>query len=158
MNRCPECSRPISSATVKCECGYRPTRAVRARLRATDSRDGDADRDADRDDDRGGGPEALARASRRYPALRTTSAAYRVLAWIVGVVGMGKVLVDLLPSTPPGEIASAPAAAATLNAVRLTAIGIEAAGVVFAVVTCLAVSESIRLLLEASEHWRMSAR
>jgi hypothetical protein len=91
---------------------------------------------------------ALERAIERFPSLDTVASIYKVLAIICGGIGGIKVLYDLFTSLNVKEGASAAPVFASL---------MEAIYVGFAVVTMLAMSELVHLVLEASEHWRTTA-
>ena len=100
-------------------------------------------------------PKREADASKRYPALAFVSSLYKFLAYASLFPGIVTVLVDLqVFDTAADASRSRPLPA---QVVAVVAAVEHVLATAFAFVTCLAISEGIRLLLEASDDWHKAA-
>jgi hypothetical protein len=127
MMTCPDCDAREAFSTVKCACGYMFPLEVRKREERR----------------LGHEKEKLQATLVRYPALRITAQIYRVFAVIAGLIGVGRLITNLVAAWPSGDPSKV-----TLSGWMLVA-ELIAAGL--AVVTSLAVSEGIAVLAEIND-------
>lgn len=126
---CPKCGAKESFQTVKCDCGYQ----FPLDMRQNESRLAHVE------------PPAAVKTADRYPALRELAKVYQVLAALTLMVGFVRVLNDLR------TLFDTDASAGAKVAMTPFVVATEALLTGFAVVTCIAIAEAIKLLFELND-------